>query len=553
MKKTLLTLLAMNSIISPVLADDTPVFLWDNQEGLIKASSCKIIPSTTIPFRISGFTGWKQQGTENLRNYNGVKQSHLVNGSILKLKQNKQRRNYEFIEVVGINTNTQEKVNRWYTKRSDSGYLFKDSIHSVEDYILEVDHKNLSQTNINELSEKDSSFWLAESSGSYYKMNCDGERSGRNYSLFRVYNDLATSTSPSAFVGVYEDESSIFSSIKSYKLSSLQSNYETFEAAYDLDGLISKTEFDIIEDNGIFEAKIEKNFKKNMKIIKAQKEVEKELENESVTTAEGFFEEVVCIPSSTLNVRDDSLDKVLFKATTGEVVKKFQSFDNEVKELTLEGTTYEFVKVEFPAREEKDQRVGWVASDYVKQKSKCKYLRDTSTINQVKDVEISGIDDEKCCEFPTVKATTHSYTSGMRMFNARRGGGTRSHAACDLYRYINEPILSVAPGKVVRNHYYFYQGTYAIEVVHSGGFIVRYGELSGKKIDGINNGSKVKMGQQIGYMGKVNSNCCRPMLHFELFKGTGSGPLSTSGNKYKRRSDLMDPTNYLKKWEIGKF
>ena len=139
------------------------------------------------------------------------------------------------------------------------------------------------------------------------------------------------------------------------------------------------------------------------------------------------------------------------------------------------------------------------------------------------------------------------------MFKARRGGGTRSHAACDLYRYKDEPILSVAPGVVLRGLYYFYQGTYALEVRHSGGFIVRYGELTGKKEIGVSNGKKVKMGQRVGYMGKVNSNCCRPMLHFELFKGTKSGSLSQKGNKFQRRSDLLDPTHYLQKWESGKF
>jgi murein DD-endopeptidase MepM/ murein hydrolase activator NlpD len=122
------------------------------------------------------------------------------------------------------------------------------------------------------------------------------------------------------------------------------------------------------------------------------------------------------------------------------------------------------------------------------------------------------------------------------------------HAACDLYRYKDEAMLSVAPGVVTRGLYYFYQGTYALEVKHDGGFIVRYGEVTGKSPSGTSKGSRLKMGQTLGYIAKVNSNCCNPMLHFELYKGNVTGPLSQSGNRYQRRSDLMNPTDYLLSW-----
>jgi murein DD-endopeptidase MepM/ murein hydrolase activator NlpD len=548
MKKKLLvlsTLLTFQTTLAQ--SESLPVYLWDNQEGLVKATECEVVPSAETPFRISSYTGHKSKGSENLRNYNGVKQSHLINGSLIKMVEGRKRNNYQKIEVVGINTNTNEKINRWYSSRSDQGYLFKDSINSIEDYILEVEQSRFKDLNISTIFPSKSSFWLAETSSSYYNIKCAGSNENRDYSLFRVYSDLQTSTQPSAFVGVYKDETSIFSTLKTIKLSSLQENIESFEETYDLENLISNGENTVVEDRNVLDT--QETFHQELRNSNTQNKGQKATVNET----QGFFEEVVCLPFSTLNVRTESLEEVIFKANSGEKVKKFQSFDNETKDYVLDGISYEFIKVEFPNREEKDQRVGWVASNYIKQKSKCKYLRTEEDINQVKDIEITGIDDENCCEFPTVKATTHSYSSGMRRFNARRGGGTRTHAACDLYRYKNEPILSVAPGRIARNHYYFYQGTYAIEVVHSGGFVVRYGELSGKKVDGINHGSRVKMGQRIGYMGKVNSNCCRPMLHFELYKGTKSGPLSRSGNKYRRRSDLMDPTPYLKKWEIGKF
>ncbi|HRO67587.1 MAG TPA: hypothetical protein PL182_08490, partial [Pseudobdellovibrionaceae bacterium] len=91
------------------------------------------------------------------------------------------------------------------------------------------------------------------------------------------------------------------------------------------------------------------------------------------------------------------------------------------------------------------------------------------------------------------------------------------------------------------------------EVQHPGGFIVRYGEVTGKKASNAGAGKSVKTGQTLGYIGTVNSKCCKPMLHFELYAGTKKGSLSTRGNKFQRRSDLMDPTKHLRKWEKMEF
>lgn len=533
------------------------VYLWDNQAGLIPTSNCKISPAKDTPFKISNFTGWKSSETENLRNYNGIRQSHLINGSIVKTISGRKKNNYEKIEVVGINKNTNEKVNRWFSQRLDQGYLYSKSILPIEDYILEVEHSNIPKEQRILLSENQSTHWLAESQGSYYKLNCAGENQDRDYTLFRVYKSLDKDESPSAYVGVYWDESKIFENIRTSPLSETGLGLIDIEQTHDLEALLSSEGNQFIENEEILTSR--EVFKKEVQL---NKEIEDKIKENNSTALiskttpfeiKGTFEDVVCVPSDTLNVRNEKLNKVLFKSHNGEKVKKFQSFEPEEKEITLDGIVYNFIRVQFSDREAKDKTEGWVASRYIKKKSECKYLKSEEDINVVKDIEITGLDDPKCCEFPTVKSPTHSYTSGMRKFKANRGGGTRSHAACDLYRYKDEPILSVAPGIVIRNLYYFYQGTYALEIRHSGGFIARYGELTGKKENGVSNGKKVKMGQRVGYMGKVNSNCCRPMLHFELFKGTGKGSLSQQGNKFRRRSDLLDPTYYLQKWESGKF
>ena len=151
--------------------------------------------------------------------------------------------------------------------------------------------------------------------------------------------------------------------------------------------------------------------------------------------------------------------------------------------------------------------------------------------------------------FPLANKPRVTYTSGVASFGSNRSGGRRKHAASDLYRAKGDNIRAVADGHVIRGHAFFYQGTYALEVKHSGGFVVRYGEIGSKKA--VSQGQRVKAGQTVGYMGKTT--CCQPMLHFELYSGAKTGPLSVGGNKYQRRSDLMNPTAYLQKWQARAF
>ena len=72
--------------------------------------------------------------------------------------------------------------------------------------------------------------------------------------------------------------------------------------------------------------------------------------------------------------------------------------------------------------------------------------------------------------------------------------------------------------------------------------MVRYCEIE-KVASGIAVGSTVTEGSLIAYVGKMYVDS---MLHFELYDGTGSGPLTVRSNPpYQRRSDLIDPTSYL--------
>lgn len=257
----------------------------------------------------------------------------------------------------------------------------------------------------------------------------------------------------------------------------------------------------------------------------------------------------VCMEEGYAPILSSDHTEVVFKAIKGEEIIPYQTFDgSELKEILEDnGAKKIYRKVKFPLRKS-GENIGWILRDFISLAGKCPFIELTR--------EISDVDEEKkkIFTFPTVQKPTHPYDSGMRRFGARRGGGTRLHAANDIYRKINDAVVAVQGGHVIRPLYYFYQDTFAIEVKHDSGMVVRYGEITSKTPSGsdLSVGARVETKELVGFIGKVNSNCCKPMLHFELYSGKGSGRLSQrdAGNKYKRRWDLLNPTKYLKKWEL---
>lgn len=334
--------------------------------------------------------------------------------------------------------------------------------------------------------------------------------------------------------------------------------------------------------------------------VHAQQSVESELEtleaqgfeNASVArrrVAPKTIEQIVCIKAgSNLSVRSENLRRVLFTVESGSALKVFQGWGDNKRVKRIRGRNYTFVKVQVT----ESGKIGWVATNFIQERSKCGGSTpgagkkddqddskddgqddakddDNSVVPQPPKKEdkqddedkgpvkkpsqgeaISGLGDSICCEFPLNNRPTDSYMSGMRRFGANRGGGSRVHAAADLYRHRGDDLVAVANGTVIRSLYYFYQSTYALEVKHQGGFVVRYGETTGKVPRGITGGKKVGMGDTVAYMGKTD--CCTPMLHFELYSGNAKGGLN-GGGPYRRRSDLMNPSKYLLKWEDKKF
>lgn len=120
-------------------------------------------------------------------------------------------------------------------------------------------------------------------------------------------------------------------------------------------------------------------------------------------------------------------------------------------------------------------------------------------------------------------------------------------------------MVAVDAGIVFELSLFKFAGTtLAISIQHEGIGIIRYGEVTDIPEEFQKVGVKIeKGGTVIGKVGKAVSSY-PPMLHFELFDGSGSGRLSNKVDKieyynegvlkdgnYQRRADLMNPSKFL--------
>ncbi|WP_336976130.1 M23 family metallopeptidase [Acinetobacter pittii] len=158
------------------------------------------------------------------------------------------------------------------------------------------------------------------------------------------------------------------------------------------------------------------------------------------------------------------------------------------------------------------------------------------------ELRIDKPKDDGSYLFP-LKARTNSYKNGFARFGSNRSGGKRKHAGCDLYAPAGTEIRAMADG-VVRNVYYFYDNTDAIEIVHPK-HIIRYGEVrKGKAL--VKAGDKVVKGQVIAYVGSLTTKGIPSMmLHLEMYSNPNNKGTLNGTSVYKRRSDLIDPTPFL--------
>jgi murein DD-endopeptidase MepM/ murein hydrolase activator NlpD len=145
--------------------------------------------------------------------------------------------------------------------------------------------------------------------------------------------------------------------------------------------------------------------------------------------------------------------------------------------------------------------------------------------------------------YPLFHPATASFLTGGRWFGAPRTD--RLHAAVDLLNPYKSPIRAIADGVVLSVPYDFYLGTDALEVHHPGIGVVRYGEISPLALVDLKPGDRVSMGDVIAHVGQQDTTgFC--MLHFELYTGAASGPLTEVWNPpYERRKDLINPSTLV--------
>ncbi|KYG67368.1 hypothetical protein AZI86_10260 [Bdellovibrio bacteriovorus] len=583
-------------------AHAAPVDLyWHNNAGFVSASKCQITSLKEIPFYISQGKNVSSLEKTELQTPKGSRKSFLLNRSLVRIStEAKTRPGYKYVDVIGVSQTPKAQTNKWFADRMDNGYIAESSLKNLEDYVIEIK----SGVSVKEIPgikiPTVGTFWqLATEKDQVQSFTCTIDGKARNFMIFEVFT--ANSSNPVARVGVNADHTGIFRSILTHLPSEADvvldsrmdqaptGSRQSLESGVGSSGSVAASPLEVTKaaadeikaQKEAQEKLVNKPFAEGSKtqtppavttenkqsaqaavdtapVQKDDAADDEETEDEDLKLINSKQEHVVCINEDTLNVRDESLEKVLFKAEKNETVLPFQSWGAaDTKKKVINGKEYTFVKIQFPEKE--GENIGWLAQDYVKLEGQCSVAKkadeDSSAtrMTPIPKGPIKNINDAACCGFPTIKRPTQSYLSGMRRFKAGRSKGKRLHAACDLYRYHGEAAVSIADGKVSRGLYYFYQNTYALDVQYPGGFVARYGELTGKAAKGVSTGAKVTRGQVMGYIGTVSSNCCPAMLHFELYSGTKKGGLSARGNKFGRRSDLMDPTKYLLKWEKNQF
>jgi murein DD-endopeptidase MepM/ murein hydrolase activator NlpD len=137
----------------------------------------------------------------------------------------------------------------------------------------------------------------------------------------------------------------------------------------------------------------------------------------------------------------------------------------------------------------------------------------------------------------------YNFHDAPRSFGSRRDHGKRKHAGCDLYAPKGSPVLAIYPGRVQRV-YEFYGKADAVDVDHGCFGVIRYGEIIAS--DNIDEGQVIDEGTEIGTITNlVGMGNIHPMLHIEFYSGKGTGKLTVPGNDYRRRFDLIDPTEIL--------
>ena len=105
------------------------------------------------------------------------------------------------------------------------------------------------------------------------------------------------------------------------------------------------------------------------------------------------------------------------------------------------------------------------------------------------------------------------------VFGSRRHpilGSIRNHKGTDYAARSGTPIMAIGDGTVIRAGWGGGYGN-VMEIRHPNGFVTRYGHMKGFA-KGVRAGTRVKMGELIGYVGSTGMST-GPHLHFEVLVG----------------------------------
>ncbi len=527
----LLTLLNTNVFASEI----ENMFYWSNAKGLVKAENCKLETSKNPKL---GFVKSSTLGYVTLEKNQGQSNLNISSSSLVKISNIDSETGKKNVEIVGVNSVYTPLIPE--AVRGDNGVVNSKAIENIS--------KSFIQINENYMDVLGGTYWKVFANDKFLKLNCPEFSLNKDYFVFSVYPESGGRMI--SRVAVSSAETELFENIKVFDESEIYNKLS--DAVSDESNSLS--EMDWLPEVTSTYVKTPTPIEK----IDVPAEYEAKDADEYVSTQIGL-DTIICTPQKSINVRNEDLTQVLFTAKLGQRVKVFQDFEKNKVEGTIDGKSYEFIKVEFLNFEDSSEKVGYVVSSFVEAKSTC--IHDPAFRDSLKpaDTSMTGLDDKACCGFPITQKPYQIFTEGEPSFGAGRAG-PRIHAAVDLYREIDEPVYAIAPGVVIRSLAAFYEGTYSIEVLHSGGFVVRYGELTGKEVKNVSIGKQIKKGDRVGYIAKIYkaSGCCVPMLHFELYSGKLRGPLTQPGAKvngvlYARRRDLINPTKYMMKWQNEKF
>lgn len=203
------------------------ILLWSSSGGFGPASRCEVVQTDDTAFRIVQYTGRGEQEYENIRTYQGARKNYLLNKSLVRFKQARERRDYRYIQVVGSSQNPGVYTNRWYantlTDEVYEGYIYEDSFRSVSEYILQV--KEGAPADLIGQQALIGTIWQARMVGSkFVSLRCqDEENEDLRPLVFDVF--LPGSETAIAAVAVDPTDANILRSIRSFTLDEAQVHF----------------------------------------------------------------------------------------------------------------------------------------------------------------------------------------------------------------------------------------------------------------------------------------------------------------------------------------